>query len=795
MSEIEKPVSGVRAGHAALGIPPRKQKSHFSPVVAIIAVLSVIACAGIMAAIIAIFVVPSVSRDSDKSDPCESHLPLVNVTGWYRFAHADTVHPRAELLVHHAVFLLAAFNHAEAARSFAAALALDPLCAACHWGIAVAAAPNINRNLTDDAILRSARYHAVAAADLLALSPAEKPVRPTATLVVLVTALEALYPESRYTARGWEFDVAYARYLLDAAWNATGGRGGSTALGRAEPLNEADVAMLRAADPDLGAFAAQAWMATSAWNYYVANDPPVPPPAADPVPLDWVPAVTCLLAGGAQPTATTGGTRRAASPLALHLAIHLLEPLRYTERLDRMASTGGLVHGANATAGSRGARCPLSLGQALDHLWTLAREVDTAAPLLDVAPAMQQHRAAGGGHLLHMPSHAALLLGRHADGLAFNARGMESDQAYFETCPPPLDATVSSTRRSGTEGAAGHRGHATSLAYVRRVPAWYASDAERAYYRRNYFVHKQNFLLWEALNVGHYSAAGDAAQALLQSRFHGGVDTYWAAEGSVTKRARAHWPLLAFAVMGDEDAIAAAPLPSGRMLYTRAMGVYARALAALHTPFGHANKAPVLWGLRTAMCRTATLRMAEWWALMDVSAGEQAELHSGLVSRAANLTLAARYAALCEGAAAMDDGHDDDNDHDHDHDSTVAVPATAAGMVLLPPVRQAAFQRAVALWEQAVAAEDAQPYGEPPLVLSESGGCLVVALVAVGRVREAVDRAAQWVSSRPGLPIAHLAVAHAAEAAGNATAAAAARSAFAAAWHTTGVDVRNPCHY
>src|SRR5215210_4389283 len=36
------------------------------------------------------------------------------------------------------------FNHAEAIRSFRDALTLDPTCAMCHWGIALALGPNIN---------------------------------------------------------------------------------------------------------------------------------------------------------------------------------------------------------------------------------------------------------------------------------------------------------------------------------------------------------------------------------------------------------------------------------------------------------------------------------------------------------------------------------------------------------------------------------------------------------------------------------------------------------------------------
>ena len=42
------------------------------------------------------------------------------------------------------LFYLYAFNHAEADRSFKEAIRLDPECAMCHWGVALALGPNIN---------------------------------------------------------------------------------------------------------------------------------------------------------------------------------------------------------------------------------------------------------------------------------------------------------------------------------------------------------------------------------------------------------------------------------------------------------------------------------------------------------------------------------------------------------------------------------------------------------------------------------------------------------------------------
>ncbi len=52
------------------------------------------------------------------------------------------------------------FNHAEAIRSFEAAIEIDPQCAMCFWGIAFALGPNINLPLTEEVPARRA-YAAV----------------------------------------------------------------------------------------------------------------------------------------------------------------------------------------------------------------------------------------------------------------------------------------------------------------------------------------------------------------------------------------------------------------------------------------------------------------------------------------------------------------------------------------------------------------------------------------------------------------------------------------------------------
>ena len=58
--------------------------------------------------------------------------------------------PLAQRYFHQGMALTWGFNPAEAARSFAAAAAIDPRCALCYWGLAWASGPNINADMTAD---------------------------------------------------------------------------------------------------------------------------------------------------------------------------------------------------------------------------------------------------------------------------------------------------------------------------------------------------------------------------------------------------------------------------------------------------------------------------------------------------------------------------------------------------------------------------------------------------------------------------------------------------------------------
>ena len=148
--------------------------------------------------------------------------------------------PEAQALFTRGMLQSYAFNEHEAARTFKAALAVDPNCAMCAWGVAYALGPNINSGPRGD-VSEARRYAMYAKARLPGATPRE---------VALVDALVLRYAEA---ARVDPMDAP----LLAATCGKPG----------AEPSNPLDVAYARRmrelsdaypTDPDITAFFAEA---------------------------------------------------------------------------------------------------------------------------------------------------------------------------------------------------------------------------------------------------------------------------------------------------------------------------------------------------------------------------------------------------------------------------------------------------------------------------------------------------------------------------------------------------------
>lgn len=193
------------------------------------------------------------------------------------------------------------FNHAGAVRSFREAQRLDPGCAICWWGEALALGPNINAPMDDRD--RTAALDAMDRA--VALREQASPLEQA-----LIDAIARRY--SRETAGDrTALDAAYADAMLDVS--------------RRFPK-----------DDDVAVLAAEAVMDTSPWNYWEADKRTPVGRSREAVRL-----VEMVLA------------RRPEHLQAAHLYIHLMEnsanPRRAEVAADRLArplapSAGHLVH-------------------------------------------------------------------------------------------------------------------------------------------------------------------------------------------------------------------------------------------------------------------------------------------------------------------------------------------------------------------------------------------------------------------------------------------------------------------
>jgi len=193
-----------------------------------------------------------------------------------------------------------AFNHAESIRSFKAAQNLDPNCAMCYWGEALALGPNINVNSDGRVIMspqnRVAAFKAINKAIELSDLVSKKEQ-------AYISALSVRYdgnPESNRVP----LDLAYADAMEDLSKNYPD-------------------------DHDAASLFAEALMNTMPWNYWAEDGDPKP---------DTVKVIDSL---------ETVLEKNPDHPLAIHLYIHAVEassdPGRAEGPADRL---GKLVPGA-----------------------------------------------------------------------------------------------------------------------------------------------------------------------------------------------------------------------------------------------------------------------------------------------------------------------------------------------------------------------------------------------------------------------------------------------------------------
>jgi tetratricopeptide (TPR) repeat protein len=259
-------------------------------------------------------------------------VPLYDNLGSYGYP-VTTATPLAQQYFDQGLRLYYAFNHAEAIRAFGEAARLDPQCAMCYWGIALAYGPNINMPM--DSASGVAAHAAVQQALAVAASatPHER---------ALIDALAQRYAALPGPDRA-ALDSLYARAMQRVA----------DAFGD---------------DPEANTLYAEALMDLSPWQYWNRDGSPRP----------YTPELLTRLEAvlAAHPD----------HPGANHFYIHAVEavdPWRAVPMAERLA---GLMPGA--------------------------------------------------GHLVHMPGHIYVRVGRYMDAIRANEHAVHADETYIRDHNP-----------------------------------------------------------------------------------------------------------------------------------------------------------------------------------------------------------------------------------------------------------------------------------------------------------------------------------------------------------------------
>ncbi len=292
-------------------------------------------------------------------------VPLYNNLGDYQFP-VTTSSPEAQKYFNQGFTLSYAFNHGEAIRAFRQAIALDPGCAMCQWGVAFALGPNINAPITPDAAKEA--YQAIGQARASAASATER--------------------ERAY------IDALAQRYAADPAAERA-------------PLDRAYADAMRAVakkfpdDLDAATLFAQSLMDTSPWNYWTH----------DGAPREFTSEVLAALESVL--------SRKPDHLGAIHLYIHAVEAsphpdraLKYADRLPALVpGAGHLVH--------MPAHVYLRTGRydAASAANESAIKADDAYFAGDAAPGNMTYQVGYYPHNFHFFVTSASMEGRRADAL------------------------------------------------------------------------------------------------------------------------------------------------------------------------------------------------------------------------------------------------------------------------------------------------------------------------------------------------------------------------------------------
>lgn len=354
-------------------------------------------------------------------------VPLYSDLGDHHHAIGTTI-SQAQRYFDQGLRLVFGFNHGEAIRAFDEAARLDPACAICHWGAALAYGPHVNAPM--DSASGVAAWGELQQA--VALAP-----HATAVEQAYIKALTARYAAVPPADRA-PLDSAYATAMA--------------ALVRQYP-NDLDAATLYA----------ESLMDLRPWNYWKKDGSPYPGTETIVTQLERVIA--------ADPT----------HPGACHYYIHAVE----------------------AVAPEKAVAC--------------AERLAAEMP--------------GAGHMVHMPAHIYIRLGRWNDAIMANEHAVHTDEAYI------------------------------------------AEEHPQGIYPMGYYPHNYHFLAFASMMAGRSAEAIDAAHHLV-----GAVppDVARMVASMEQMLPYAHFTLVTF---GRWDDVLKEPMPPGDLRMSTGLAYYARGVA------------------------------------------------------------------------------------------------------------------------------------------------------------------------------------------------------------------------
>jgi tetratricopeptide (TPR) repeat protein len=275
-----------------------------------------------------------------------------------------TSNPQAQRYFDQGLLFAFAFNQGAAVRSFLQAARLDPDCALCYWGVALALGPTINEPMSPDK----------AALAYASLQMAQERAKAGEIEQAYIAALTTRYAQDPETDRH-ALDVAYANAMRD--------------LSRRYP-DDLDAAVLFA----------EALMDTSPWQYWLPDGQPAP------ITEELLAVLESILAKAPN------------HPQALHLYIHAMEhgprPEKAEAAAERIAAVapgaGHLVHMAS--------HIYLRLGRYADAATVNERAVKADEALLADAGRYGTYQASYYPHHVDFLWQAASLSGRGDQAVA-----------------------------------------------------------------------------------------------------------------------------------------------------------------------------------------------------------------------------------------------------------------------------------------------------------------------------------------------------------------------------------------